>query len=156
VGPILLFVRGCKQPGLQPDCNKFFSVSSASPAHPIDQPCMHGSDSDQQHECTSLPLSLSGSQSLTLCLSLPYVLVDRFNLAADACSGRRDLESLTSSRPVQDSIAHLIYPSVAMRVMPYPYVRVVASHLMMLHPRHSFGYLLLARSRMNKNYKNIS
>jgi hypothetical protein len=26
VGSILLFVRGCKQPGLQPGCNKFFSV----------------------------------------------------------------------------------------------------------------------------------
>jgi hypothetical protein len=25
VEPILLFVRGCKQPGLQPGCNKFFS-----------------------------------------------------------------------------------------------------------------------------------
>jgi hypothetical protein len=30
VGPILLFVRGCKQPGLQPDCNKFFSPTTAS------------------------------------------------------------------------------------------------------------------------------
>jgi hypothetical protein len=27
VGHIYLFVRGCKQPGLQPGCNKFFSSS---------------------------------------------------------------------------------------------------------------------------------
>jgi hypothetical protein len=27
VGPILIFVRGCKRPGLQPGCNKFFSLA---------------------------------------------------------------------------------------------------------------------------------
>lgn len=30
VGYILFFVRGCKQPGLQPGCNKFFSSQPAS------------------------------------------------------------------------------------------------------------------------------
>jgi hypothetical protein len=29
VGPILLFVRGCKLAGLQPGCNKFFSQKGA-------------------------------------------------------------------------------------------------------------------------------
>jgi hypothetical protein len=30
VGPILISVRGCKRPGLQPGCNKFFSSRHAS------------------------------------------------------------------------------------------------------------------------------
>jgi hypothetical protein len=32
VGPILIFVRGCKRPGLQPGCNKFFSGWRAAAA----------------------------------------------------------------------------------------------------------------------------
>jgi hypothetical protein len=34
VGPILIFVRGCKRPGLQPGCNKFFSHRSYAQAAP--------------------------------------------------------------------------------------------------------------------------
>jgi hypothetical protein len=62
VGPILIFVRGCKRPGLQPGCNKFFSKYQICP--PGHTPSLPTSPpSDRRSLALALAVSLHSSPS---------------------------------------------------------------------------------------------